>query len=278
MQRGGSHPILGESEIAAQLERDYKWNFAVNLLDGAFFWFGCSFFSSATILPLFLSKLTDNPLPFGILAVIAASGWSLPQLLTANATERLPRMKPVVVNLGLFAERLPVAVLIVAAAVATRSSLLAMVIVLFAFAWHTFGAGAVAVSWQNLIGRCFPVSRRGRLLGLQLFIGAGAGAAGAGFSTWLLKTYAFPTNFIYAFGIAAVTVLISWGFLALTREPAQEMKVPRQSNREYLAQLPGLIRRDANFRNFLVRALPDGAGRDGHRVRHPFRGRALACA
>ena len=252
MQRGGSHPVLSDSETAAQLERDYRWNFTVNLLDGGFFWFGCSFFSAATILPLFLSKLTDNPLPFGILAVIAASGWSLPQLLTANAAERLPRMKPVVVNLGLFAERLPVAMLIVAALVATRSSLLAMVVMLLAFAWHAYGAGAVAVSWQNLIGRCFPVDRRGRLLGLQVFIGAGAGALGAGFSTWLLKTYAFPTNFVYAFGIAAVTVLISWGFLALTREPAQEMKGPRQSNREYLAQLPDLVRCDRNFRSFLV--------------------------
>ena len=32
-------PERSEDEIAAQVERDYSWNFTVNLLDGGFFWF-----------------------------------------------------------------------------------------------------------------------------------------------------------------------------------------------------------------------------------------------
>ena len=43
-----------------------------------------------------------------LLAVIAQSAWFLPQLFTANAVERLSRKKPVVVNLGLFLERMPI--------------------------------------------------------------------------------------------------------------------------------------------------------------------------
>ena len=100
-------PPRTDAEIAAEVERNYRWNFAVNLLDGAFFWFGASFASSTTILPLFISKLTSDPLPIGLLAVIAQAAWFLPQLFTANLIERLARKKPVVVNLGLFLERLP---------------------------------------------------------------------------------------------------------------------------------------------------------------------------
>ena len=120
-------PVLSEVEIEAQVERDYSWNFAVNVLDGGFWWFGYSLLSASTILPLFLSKLTSDPLAFGILAVISGAGWALPQLFVANAMERLPRMKPVVVNLGFFLERLPILVLVLCAALAVRAPRLAIV-------------------------------------------------------------------------------------------------------------------------------------------------------
>lgn len=245
-------PPRSDDEIAAEVNRNYSWNYAVNLLDGVWFLLGTSFISSSTILPLFLSKLTTNPLAFGLLAVIAQAGWPLPQLFTANFMERLARKKPVVINLGLFAERVPIFVILAAALVAGRSPALALALVLIGYAWHAFGAGLVAVSWQDLVARCFPVDRRGRFLGVTSFLGAGSGALGAVLSTWLLNRYAFPINFTYVFALAAVALTLSWVFLALTREPAQAPTVRRRSNLEYLASLPDLLRRDVNFRRFLI--------------------------
>ena len=109
-----------ESEIAAEVERNYRWNFAANALDGVFFLFAISFASSSTIVPLFISKLTPSPLAIGLVAMIAQGGWSLPQLFTANYVERLARKKPVVVNLGFFTERLPFLLLPAAALLAGR--------------------------------------------------------------------------------------------------------------------------------------------------------------
>ncbi len=245
-------PVRSEDEIAAEVERNYRWNFAVNLLDNTGFWFGLSFISSSTIVPLFISKLTTSPLPIGLAAVIAQGGWFLPQLFTANTVERLPRKKPVVVNLGFFLERLPVWVLIGAALLATRFPTLALLVFFLGYAWRGLGGGTVATAWQDLIARCFPVDRRGRLFGLGNFLGAATGAAGAAISTWLLQTLAFPTNFFYLFLIAAVAMTVSWLFLALIREPAQVTTTPRVSNREFLAKLPGIVRQDQNFRRFLV--------------------------
>jgi MFS family permease len=54
------------------------------------------------------------------------------------------------------------------------------------------------------------------------------------------------------FAIAAAALTVSWGFLALVREPVQAVDLPWQSNRQFLAKLPGLIRRDLNFRHFLI--------------------------
>lgn len=244
-----------EEDIAAEVQRNYRWNFAVNLLDGGTFWFGISFASGTTILPLFVSKLTPSPLAIGLLAILSQAAWFLPQLLTANIIERLPRKKAAIVNLGLFLERVPMFGLVVAALLAVRSPALALVVFFVSYAWHGFGAGSVGGAWQDLIARMFPVHRRGRFVGLTNFIGAGTGAVGAIASTWVLQNLAYPTNFVALFLIAAVAILISWFWLALAREPVRKEAVPRRSTMEYLSSLPELLRRDHNFRRYLVARL-----------------------
>ena len=241
-----------DEEIAAEVESNYRWNFSVNLLDNAGFMFGFSFISAITIVPLFISKLTLSPLPIGIAAVIAQSGWSLPQIFTANSVERLARKKPVVVNLGFFLERLPLWILVIAPMIAVRAPTPALVLFLVTYAWFNVGAGLVATAWQDLIARCFPVDRRGRFFGTSMFVGTSLGMLGAAISAWFLKTYPFPTNFIYIFTFAAVGVTISWIFLALTREPVQPVEEPRITARQFWAKLPDILRDDHNFRHFLI--------------------------
>lgn len=251
------HPVppATDDEVNAEAERNYRWNFTVNLLDGATFWFGMSFVSSSTIGPLFISRLTDSPLAIGLLAVVAQGGWFLPQLFTANAVERLARKKPIVVNLGFFLERLPMWLLIPAALLATRSAGLAVTLFLLGFAMHSIGAGVVATAWQDLIARCFPVEKRGRFMGLTTFIGTGMGTLGAGLSAWLLATFPFPINFAYTFLLAAIGITVSWGFLALTREPVQAGRGERQSTRQFWEKLRGIVAYDHNFRRFLAARL-----------------------
>lgn len=252
LQTGRPVPPRSDEEVAADVERNYRWNFTVNLLDTAGFMFGFSFIAATTIVPLFISKLTLSPLPIGIAAVIAQSGWSLPQLFTANSIERLARKKPVVINLGFFLERLPMWILVISPMIAVREPTLALGFFLVTLAWFHVGAGMVATAWQDLIARCFPVDRRGRFFGTSMFVGTSLGALGAAISAWLLKTFPFPTNFVYIFTIAAVGITISWIFLALTREPVQPVERPRTSNRQFWAKLPDILRKDHNFRRFLI--------------------------
>ena len=58
-------PVRTEAEVIAERDQNYNWNFAVNLADVSSFWFGLSFISFATVVPLFISKLTDNPIAIG---------------------------------------------------------------------------------------------------------------------------------------------------------------------------------------------------------------------
>ena len=125
-------PDLSKQEIQEEVNRNFRWNIFVNFLDGAFFWIGLSFISYTTILPLFISKITLNPLPIALVAVIGQASWYLPQLVVAGPTEKLARMKPVVVNLGFFTERLPMWFMPVAALMSVKYPILALVI-LFPF-------------------------------------------------------------------------------------------------------------------------------------------------
>jgi MFS family permease len=248
-------PVRTKEEIAAERDKNYRWNFGVNLLDGASFWIGQSFIASATIVPLYISKLTDSPLAIGLAAVIAQSSWFLPQIFTSNFVERLPRKKAMVVNLGFFSERLPMLVIVLSAVAAAQSAELALVLFFLGYAWHGFGAGLVATSWQDLLARCFRVERRGRLFGITMFVGAGAGALAAFWSVRFLSGFPFPTNFIYAFSLAAFFVFISWVFLALTREPVEPARKEPQSQRDFWNKLPQILRQDDNFRHFLIARL-----------------------
>src|SRR5512134_572565 len=103
------------SPAQRQIEQHYRWNFLVNALDGASFWFGMSFISSAVILPLYVSHFTTNPLLIGLIPVLSTAGYLVPQLFTANAVERAPRKKFFPATLGFFLERIPVLLLAPAA-------------------------------------------------------------------------------------------------------------------------------------------------------------------
>ncbi|MBN2501689.1 MAG: MFS transporter, partial [Anaerolineales bacterium] len=252
---------LDDQEFSAEVEHNYRWNYVFNVLDGATFWFGASFYSLTTIGPLFISKLTDNPVPLGILAIISQAGWAFPQLFAANSTERFGRMKPLVVRLGFILERFPMFVMFLAAIIAIKSPLAALLVFILGAAWHSIGAGVIAPAWQTMLARIIPVARRGRFMAFTMFLGAGTGLLGTQVSAWLLDTQPFPNSFIIIFLIAALFINLSWVFIAFTREPIPARQAPEENNHQYMASLKKIVRQDVNFRRFLIsRGLSSLAG------------------
>jgi len=244
--------MTADSDFEREVERHYRHNVVVNMLDGTFFWFGASFIASRTILPLYVSHFSDSKLVIGLLSMITSTGWLLPQLFTANWVQRLPRKKVVVVNLGLFTERLPVLLMVPTAWLAIRSPTLALVAFFVLFAWHMVGAGVVAVGWQDMLAKVIPLDRRGRFLGITNFGGTATGVLGAFAAAWLLDRYDFPYGYMLCFAAAAIFIFISWVFLALTREPVQVSQEPAISQREYWRRLPAILHADLNFRRYLT--------------------------
>lgn len=243
----------GGLPLQQEIERSYRWNFTVNTLDGASFWFGMSFISPTVILPLYAQHFTRDPLVIGLIPFLATAGYLLPQLFIANATERSPRKKLFPVTLGLFLERLPIFLMVPAAFfLATNHPLLALASFLVLYAWYRFGAGLISVGWQDMVAKIIPPDRRGRFFGITNFIGTGTGVLGAAALPFVLKRFAFPGGYVLSFAVASVLVLLSWIFLSLTREPPVLSGKPVVTQREYLRTLPAIIRGDRNFRMYLL--------------------------
>ncbi len=240
-------------DFEQEINKNFRYNFTVNLLDVAFYMFGTSFMSIGTILPAYVTHFTQNPVLIGLIAFFGSAGFLIPQLLTSNLVERAPVKKFFPVNIGFFTERLPIFLLVPTTYfLATSAPDLALVAFFVLLAWWTLGAGMVMVGWQDMIAKIIPVASRGRFFGLSNFVGNFTGVLGASGVAWLLWRFEFPTGFVITFTIASVCTFFSWFFLSLSREPRDPVTKPVVSSLEYFKALPAVIRSNKNFENFLI--------------------------
>jgi MFS family permease len=230
-----------------------RWNFTVNLIDIAFITLGISLVSRDTVLPVLVSTLTDSNLAIGLIAALYGLGIYLPQLFTANFTERLRYKKPFVMVVGSVGERLPYLLMGVAVwFFAVPAPQVALVLVLGCLALTGFSAGAATPAWYDMIAKVIPVSRRGLWSGLGHGLGALMGIFGALLVGRILDDHPYPANFTLLFLLAFGAVCLSFIGLALNREPPSEIVKARISTGTYFRQLPLLLRANANYRRFFI--------------------------
>ncbi len=242
-----------EQPVAETPARHARWNFAVNLWDIIFIMLGLSFVSRETIMPVFISHLTDSKLAIGLIPAIYSLGTSLPQLLVANFSERLRFKKPFVMLIGGAGERggyLLIGLSIWLFAESAPGVALVLFFVFLAFSAFSMGIGTPA--WFDMIAKVIPIRRRGVWSGVGHGLGAFIAIAGAYVVGYVLEAFAYPQNFVILFLVAFAIMMVSWGGLALTREPPSNMVKARVGLGFYLKQLPLLLRRDRNYARFLL--------------------------
>jgi len=229
--------------------RDYIANFFFDSLDYAFFSLAMSFGSITTLLPLLAKRLGATNVEIGLIPAIAYLGWSVPALWGAKVSERLEHQLSFIIKFTLL-ERLPyLGMALVSFYLALRSPLLALYLVFLFLATSTFAMGFIGPVWVEMIGK---VIHRGRW-GLYFACGNGIGALmsvwGSRIAENLLRRYPFAQNFGYCFLLASGAMVISYFFLALTREEREKKASPRENAGNSLLHLLG---EDSNFSHFLV--------------------------
>ncbi|MEO8394850.1 MAG: MFS transporter [Chloroflexota bacterium] len=238
--------------MRADIQKNIRFNFTVNVLDGAFFGFALGFASYVTVIPLFISTLTDSSVVIGLVAAMHGIGWQVPQLFTANRVARLRRYKPMSLLMTLN-ERIPFVLLaIIAFSIPTLGKNVALVLSLIAIIWQAMGGGLTGTAWQSMIAKIFPPQIRGTFYGTQSAAANLTSSASAVIGGVILSRVAAPNNFAVCFLITAGIMVISFFCLASTREPdgppAQEKT---RSSRDFWNALLEILRRDKSFRIFL---------------------------
>ncbi|HEX2907587.1 MAG TPA: MFS transporter [Phototrophicaceae bacterium] len=234
-----------------EIRKHTQHNFIVNVLDGAFYGLGFGFTSYEAVIPLFITSLTDSKLLIGLITSMHVLGWQLPQLITAGRVARLKRYKPMVLAMTLN-ERVPyLPMALIALFITTIGQQWALLLMIGLVLWQSLGAGFTATAWQSMIGKIMPKERIGTFFGAQsaaanLLLSGSAIAAG-----FILAAVPAPYNFALCFLLTAIFMGISFGFLALTREPEhthETADIPAFG----WAQIKSILRRDINFRWYVV--------------------------
>lgn len=241
--------------MSQEIRNKLYHNFVVNVLDACFFGFGLTGLASyVTIIPLFLSYLTDSTALIGFMATMFQIGWQLPQLFTSNHVAGLRRYKPMALMMTLH-ERFPFfGLAIIALLIPVIGKQLALILTVLLLAWQSLGGGLTGTAWQSMISKIMPPNRRGTFFGVQ---SAGAnlfGAGGAVVSSLILAAVAFPHGFAVIFLIAGISMMISFAFLAMAYEPESDPAdtVPTVKWSEFGKRLKVILQNNPNFRWFLI--------------------------
>lgn len=234
-----------------EVVKHIKRNFYTNILDAGFWYFGDSFIAAHTILPVFMSTLTDSPILIGLIPALEGAGWFLPQLFFAKRLEGQKRRLPTVLNLGIV-ERLPYLLLAVVTFFILKVDRNVAIAVFFGiYVIKAFTSGLVALPWQELIATVIPVSHRGRYWGFSLILGKLMGMGGAVITGLILANIAYPKNYSVMFGIAFMSVSISYVFLSRNIEPEKKREISSKYINTW-GKIKSILAEDNNFRIYLV--------------------------
>jgi len=229
-------------------------NLRAHIMDGALFGFAMSFVSFNTILPVFIQQVGGSAVAIGSVPVLWIIGLNFPQAILIRLIHSGGPIKPSVLRYGLL-HRCSFFVLgLVTFFVVTKIPSTASVPLLLILIFLTAVGGSLGVpAWFHLFTKTTPMKLRGRLQGVRQLLASALGILGGTIVTLVLSVFPFPQNFGLLFIIAFSFSMMSYRYLFKLIEPrAEPMSYPAERAPSIMADGRAIIRRDKNFRNFLL--------------------------
>lgn len=243
------------------IHRNLRYNFTINLLDGGFFGLALGFASFITIIPLFISQMTDSALLIGLIPAIHNVGWLFPQLLTAGWVSRATRIKPLVLWTTIH-ERIPfLGLAIVAWFLPQLGTQTALILTFILLVWQGFGGGVTANAWTSMITKIMPTKLHSTFFGAQMAAFTGLEGLSAIAAGLILNRFDGPLDFTLCFLAACISFVLSFAFLSLTREPDGRSRLIEGQPEGFWRESQRILKANGNFVAFLLmRSLSQFAG------------------
>jgi MFS family permease len=242
---------LTSKQYDEYVSRNAKWNFFANAADLSAVNLAKAFVFSTTILPIYASHLTNSSVLIGFIPAILEVGFLLPQIFIARRAETFDRMKPFVVRVSVW-ERMPYLFLALSVFLWPNApSWFAYGMLALNIAIASGSGGIATPAWKTMLGKVIHKNSRGLLFALGVGIGGFLGIGGSVITRYLLTSFTYPRSYAYCFALAFAGQAISWIFLTLNREPPRAMSATHTSFREYIRELPPILKGDRNFSKYL---------------------------
>ncbi len=234
-------------------DSNVKKNFFLNVFDGSIYSFAMSFVSMQTVLPVFVKKISGSDIAVGLIPVIWSIGFNFPQIFVSNYVRQLGFKKPWMLKTSLV-QRIPWLVLALLSyfLIETVSNNTALIIFFLGLAFAALGGSINLPGWFDLISKLTPVQLRGRLFAYRSLLGAILGIFGGWLVSKILSEILFPQNFAMLFLLAFLITMASYSFLIFLKEEKPNHPVQKFSSKEFLKRLGSIIKKEKNFRNFLI--------------------------
>ncbi len=215
---------------------------------------GLAFLDSSTVVPAFLSTLTNSSLAIGCIMAIRPLGIFLPQLWTAHYVRGRRNLKSFLMKdaaISRVAMTLFAAVLFIAQ---PGQKTLMLCVFMCAYAAFWFSEGVAGVPWTDLVAKTIPERLRGRLFGFTQLGGGVLALFAATFITRMLSRNGpgFPLNYALLMCTSAAFFWASWLSLLGVREPDGEPEEHEGGFLDYARSIGRMLAQHARLKRMLA--------------------------
>lgn len=232
-----------------------KRNFRLALLNGVFSRIGFRFVDSGMVLSAFVKELTNSNVMVGLVSSTMRAGWMWPQLLISNLLEHRSRKMPFYI-FGIAVRTFSwMLIVFMTLLIGARNYILLFVCF---YSLYFIGCSSMGIStlpFNDILAKSVPVRRRARLFSLRQFIG-GIFGIGVGFLVRYIlsdKFYlSFPYNYATIFSLSTLMMVAGSISFMYAKEPVHPVRDERRPFWQHLKRGPYFLRRDRDYRYFLI--------------------------
>ncbi|MGB9682862.1 MAG: MFS transporter [bacterium] len=239
------------NEKSSLSERQNKINFILGFTQSGLWGLALTFSSITTVIPAFLQKLGASNIEIGLIPSLVNLGFTFPSILSAPIVERTNSVKRFVITVT-WLERLPYLFLaILSFSIGLSNPRLAIYTTLALIGMANFGTGFIMPGWMDFVARIIPITSRGKFIAIGNGLGGVLGIVGAEMVGRILNIYPFPKNFSLCFSITMIILIVAYLVLLFIKEPSHE-RSNRNNYRNYFPEIPKIIKKDRNFKNYVL--------------------------
>ena len=236
--------------LKAQCVLPQRRNLWAHVIDGGLFIAAMHFVSTVTVLPVLLEFLGAGNTLIALAPQLMMLGFMLPSIFVAHWVDRMVRVKPYTLTLGVF-QRLPFVVAACALWYFNDPQHYGWLLLLVVLSILSIGlvSGFVMAAWQELVHRTVPNHLRAGMFAARNALAALMGVLIGFIVEGILESHAGTSGYGLLFACASVGVFLSYiAFWCIRERPDYSKRErPAISMVQNLKTIPALMRAQPGF-------------------------------